>query len=82
GNYDMKAIILKESENTEKTALYRVFKEAKPYFNKIEGRDPLKPLIPINDLIPDIPAENCYCFSIYYGETIIGYLWVFNDSPS
>lgn len=78
----MKKVSLREAKTTEKTSLYPIFEEAKPYFNKIEGRDPLHPLMPINELIPDIPAEHCHCFSIYYGETIIGYLWVLNDSPS
>lgn len=78
----MNLINLKESAETEKTVLEEIFNEAKVYFNQVEGRDPLPPLIDIQTVIPELPSEDCHCLSIYYLETIVGYLWVFDDSPT
>lgn len=78
----MNLITLKKSTVDEKEILDTIFKESKPHFNKVEGRDPLAPLININEVIPEIPNDACQCLTIYYLDKIIGYLWVFNDSSS
>lgn len=78
----MKLITLNESTLSENKLLKRLFIESKEHFFKIEGREPLAPLVDINKVIPEIPKEACHCLSIYYFEQLIGYLWVFDDSPT
>lgn len=78
----MSLITLKPSLSLEKETLNHIFKEAKLYFNKVEGRDPIPPLVNIASIIPELSNDDCYCLSIFYLNTIIGYLWVFEDSPS
>ena len=78
----MSLITLKPSLSLEKEALNHIFKEAKLYFNKVEGRDPIPPLVNIASIIPELSNDDCYCLSIFYLNTIIGYLWVFEDSTS
>ncbi len=78
----MHLITLKKSEAIEKNVLNQIFEEAKPHFNKVEGRDPLPPLINIESVIPELSNDDCHCLSVFYLNTIIGYLWVFEDSLS
>ena len=78
----MSLITLNPSVSLEKNNLNHIFEEAKPYFNKVEGRDPLPPLENIESIIPELYNDDCHCLSIFYLNTIIGYLWVFEDSPS
>ena len=75
-------ITLKHSVAVEKNDLNLIFEEAKPYFHKVEGRDPLPPLINIESVIPELSNDDCHCLSIIYLNTIIGYVWVFDDSLS
>lgn len=78
----MSLITVKHSNAIEKNELNRIFEEAKPHFNKLEGRDPLPPLINIERIIPELSNNDCHCLSIFYLNTVIGYLWVFDDSLS
>ncbi|GMC02489.1 MULTISPECIES: GNAT family N-acetyltransferase [Enterococcus] len=77
----MNLITLKPSTAIEKNDLNRIFKEAKPHFNKVEGRDPIPPLENIENIIPELSNDDCLCLSIFYLNTIIGYIWVFEDFP-
>lgn len=78
----MSIITLSKATIEEEIPLMQIFEEAKPSFQQIEGRDPLPPLISTNDWIPEVPHAACHCLSIYYARKIIGYLWVFDDSPT
>lgn len=78
----MNLITLKPSTVIEKNDLNRIFEEAKPHFNKVEGRDPIPPLENIENIIPELSNDDCLCLSIFYLNTIIGYIWVFKDFPS
>ena len=78
----MHLITLKHSVEIEKNDLNHIFKESKSYFNKVEGRDPLPPLVNIESIVPELSNDDCHCMTIFYLNTIIGYLWVFDDSPS
>ena len=78
----MNLIRLAIANQAEKEQLNQIFEETKPHFQRVEGRDPLPPLIDIQTVIPGIPPEKCHCLSIYYLKQIIGYLWVFEDSPT
>lgn len=77
----MNVICLSVSKVEEKDVLNQIYLEAKPYFNRVEGRNPLPPLT-INEAIPEIPQHCCHCLSIYYVEQLIGYLWCFEESPT
>lgn len=78
----MSLITLKPSTAVEKNALNGIFEEAKPHFNNVEGRDPISPLENIESIIPELSNDVCHYLSIFYLNTIIGYLWVFEDYPS
>lgn len=78
----MPIVTLSKATEKEKESLMQIFEEAKPYFQQVEGRDPLPPLININDWIPAVPRAACHCLSIYYAKQIIGYLWVYDGSPT
>ncbi|MGM0125784.1 hypothetical protein IGI37_003185 [Enterococcus sp. AZ194] len=78
----MNLLTIKKSTEHERELLTSIYEEAKPYFNKIERRDPLPPLTVSDEMLPGIPATARHCLSIYYLDTLIGYLWVYNDSPT
>ena len=78
----MSLITLKPSIAVEKKCSIASLKRAKPHFNNVEGRDPIPPLENIESIIPELSNDDCHCLSIFYLNTIIGYLWVFEDYPS
>lgn len=78
----MNIIRLSSSIKKERQELNNIFEEARPYFNQVEGRDPLPPLIDIQTIIPSIPKELTKCLSIYYLDQLIGYLWVWEESKT
>lgn len=68
------------SNEQYKLELNVLFEESKPYFNEVEGRDPLPPLIDINKIIPEIPKDRCHCMSIFYKDKLVGWMWIFDES--
>ncbi|KAF1302249.1 GNAT family N-acetyltransferase [Candidatus Enterococcus willemsii] len=78
----MQLIKIKVAAEKEKLRLNQIYEESKAYFQRVEGRETLPPLININEVIPAIPHERCHCLSVYYLDEIIGYLWVFDESPT
>ncbi|WP_313466767.1 GNAT family N-acetyltransferase, partial [Carnobacterium sp.] len=78
----MDLVKLTVSTEEEKKELNQLFEEAKPYFLKVEGREPLAPLIDIDTVIPNIPKELVYCLSIRYLNQLVGYIWIFEESKT
>lgn len=61
----MRLITLKSLTAIEKNDLNRIFEEAKPFFNKVEGRDPIPPIENIESIIPELSNDDCHCMSIF-----------------
>lgn len=78
----MDLMTLSQARDSEKESLMEIYNEAEPFFIQVEGRAPLPPLVDIRSVIPELPSEKCQCLSIYYLKQLIGYLWVYDDSPA
>lgn len=66
----------------EASALHAIYQEARPYFQQIEGRDPLAPLGDIQTRIPGIPVDRTFCLTFYHDKQIIGYAWIFAETAT
>lgn len=66
----------------ELPTLNTIYQEARPYFQQIEGRDPLAPLGDIHAIIPEIPVDWTHCLTLYHDEQIIGYAWTFVETST
>ena len=75
-------IAVSPSVANELPVLNTIYQEAQPYFQQIEGRDPLAPLGDIHAVIPEIPVDRTHCLTLYHDEQIIGYAWTFAETST
>ncbi len=75
-------VTVSPSVANELPTLNTIYQEAQPYFQQIEGRDPLAPLGDIHAIIPEIPVDRIYCLTLYHAEQIIGYAWTFVETST
>ncbi|WP_260339916.1 GNAT family N-acetyltransferase [Levilactobacillus parabrevis] len=75
-------IAVSPSVANELPVLNAIYQEAQPYFQQIEGRDPLAPLGDIHAAIPEISVDRTHCLTLYHDEQIIGYAWTFAETST
>ncbi|WP_143463865.1 GNAT family N-acetyltransferase [Levilactobacillus enshiensis] len=68
--------------SAERPQLQALYTEIQPYFASIEGRLPLAPFADITLRIPGIPSERTHCLSIHAHGQVVGYTWVFEETPT
>ena len=74
-------IKITKSTDNHQESLNQIFEESIPYFLKVEGREPLKPLEDIREQIGNLPASvNITCFTIFFNNEIAGYTWILEES--
>lgn len=74
-------IKIAKSTNDHQESLNQIFEESIPYFLKVEGREPLKPLEDIREKIGNPPISiNITCFTIFFNNEIAGYTWILEES--
>ncbi|MFC6261513.1 GNAT family N-acetyltransferase [Levilactobacillus fujinensis] len=74
--------LLSPVTSSEQPQLQALYIEIKPYFMTIEGRNPLSPFDDIATKIPGIPVEKTHCLSIHTNDQVVGYIWVFEETPT
>ncbi|MGT2783905.1 GNAT family N-acetyltransferase [Streptococcus merionis] len=71
-----------ESSDVELEQLMQLYDEACPYFQEVEGRNPLKPITGIDETLPWISRDACHCWSIYAADSLVGYAWTLDESAN